>query len=160
MYFNNCNTGCGCNANSTGCGGNTNNGGCGGNVKPNCGNAATNGCNMTNVYPTSSCAMYPRNVNNCGYRCANIQATPITLPERVNYSHCCCVHEQPVIVPINNRMVNHHTFAPRYYEVNRVSQEDVIEANPYTAMNNMNGYGNNGCATNGCSNICPNFLNM
>ena len=139
MYFNNCNTGCGCNANNA-------NVGCGGNVKPTCANSVTNGCIANAVNQAPCYAMYPQNVNNVGCGCRNMQVTPVTLPERVNYTHCCCVHEQPVIVPVENRMVNHHTFAPRYYEVNRMSQEDVIEANPYASINEVN--------------IYPNFLNM
>ena len=140
MYFNKCNAGCGCNANYT--------------------------------YPSPCTANYAGNVNNngcgCGYR--GMDVAPITAPERVNYTHCCHVHEQPIIVPTENRMVHHHTFAPRYYGVSRVTHEDVVEANPYVAMNNANGCGNNGlaannnctnnCANNGCSNICPNFRNM
>ena len=116
MYFNNCSTGCGCNTNYS--------------------------------YPSPCCATtYTRNdYNNCGCGCRNFQVTPVTVAERTNYSHCCHVHEQPVIVPVENRMVHHHTFTPRYYGVSRVTHEDVVEDNPYTAINEAA--------------IYPNFLNM
>ena len=89
--------------------------------------------------------------NNANMGCGcnfQVPVTPITMPERTTCQHACSFHEQPVIIPVENRMIHHHRFTPRYYGVSRNTHEDVIEENPYMSGNFAN------------AGIYPNFLNM
>lgn len=115
-------------------------------------NTCSSNYTASNTYPspcygTMGTMNYGNNYGgSCGCGCG-FQVTPITMPETTNCSHCCHYHEQPVIVPVEHRMVHHHAFTPRYYGVARYTSEDVVEANPYMNVN----------ATGG---IYPNFSNM
>lgn len=104
------------------------------------------------VTPTNQCGCGCRENegNMCmnegwGNPCPHMHVEPIAVPERTVCMHSCHLHEQPVIVPVENRLVRHHSFAPRYYGVARYTTRDVIEDN---TINNVN------------TGIYPNFMNF
>lgn len=107
-------TGCGCT-----CGGTIGNswGGCGCNNNTSCGTTCgTNNC--CNTWNTCCCTP-------C------ICPEPIILAEKTCCTHTVHMHEQPIVQPIDNRLVHHHRFAPNYYTTQRFSEEHVVEENPF-----------------------------
>lgn len=85
-----------------------------------CGDTPCNPCVLPGCPPQPHCP-------------PNIQPNPVIMPTREQVSHRQVAHEQPIITPIDNRTVTHHVFTPRYYVTTSFSQEDVIEANPFTS---------------------------
>ncbi len=59
---------------------------------------------------------------------------PIVMPERVCYINRCHYVEQPVIIPVHTRIVNHYIPTPRYYTTQTTSEETVCHGN----RNNVN----------------------
>lgn len=54
---------------------------------------------------------------------------PIVLPTRVRCVNRCFPVEQPVIIPVHTRIINHYVPNPRYYTTYTTSEETVCHGN-------------------------------
>lgn len=66
------------------------------------------------------------NVNNQTTPCP---MEPIVMPERVCCINRCHYIEQPVIIPVRTRIINHYIPTPRYYTTSTTSEETVCHGN-------------------------------
>lgn len=68
--------------------------------------------------------------------CSPCKCEPIVLPVCDKVCHRCFYVEQPIIVPINTKTINHYIPKPVYYPTYTRSEENVCEGNTQTAFLN------------------------
>ncbi len=81
--------------------------------------------------------MHNRQTTSCRMECP-CKYDPVVMPVK----ECVCDRyfcvEQPVICPVNKRIVNHYVPKPVYYHTYSQCEENVCEPSPYANMGYQN----------------------
>ncbi len=67
----------------------------------------------------------PNNQGTCPCQKQKCPCDPIVLPVKVCCINRCYPVEQPIVVPIHTRIINHYIPRPRYYPTYTTSEEDI-----------------------------------